>query len=300
MTTAKAFPIGFAAGLLALGALACRSAGEPRSGIPMLEDAIPVAAEPVLGQPLPFQAPPQFEITLAADEKHPAYIIWVGEVLYDVAVDEKGLVSYLSTSHPSFKTPEGLHVGSSLQEARAAGAGDFAPAHGWACYAELPSGWRAGTRLGAPPEKCEPKIAWFSKGWPPPPSPQVVSLDALPAIGQPLPFQAEPSFLTLVAASQMDFAHQIQVGGIVYTVAVDKEGRVSYLSTSDPSFRTPEGLHVGNDVDEVRAAGGTDFGYEHMAGCSARLPSGWRAGAEFVALPLICRSQISWFFQRED
>jgi hypothetical protein len=266
----------------------------------MLEDAIAVAAVPELGQPLPFQAPPQFEMTLAPDEKHPAYILWVGEVLFDVAVDEEGRVLYLSTSHPSFESPEGLRVGSGLDEIRAAGAGDFAPDHGWACYADLPSGWRVGTRLGTPPETCEPKIAWFFKGWPPPPSPRAIPLAALPAIGQPLPFQAESSTLTLVAASQMDFSHLVQVGGIVYTVAVDKEGRVSYVSTSDPSFRTPEGLHVGNDVDEVRAAGGTDFAYEHIAGCSARLPSGWRAGAEFVAQPLICKSRISWFFKRED
>lgn len=266
----------------------------------MLEDAIRVAAVPEIGRPLPFQAPPQFEITLAAAEKHPAYIIWVDDVLYDVAVDAKGLVLYLSTSHPSFKSPEGLQVGSTLDEARAAGAGDFAPTHGWACYAELPSGWRAGTRLAAQTQSCEPKIAWFFKGWPPPPSPEEIPLAALPALGQPLPFQAETRFRTLVSASQTQPSYFIRVDGIAYTVAVDGEGKVNYLATSDPAFRTAEGLHVGSNVDDLRGAGGTGFAYDYIAGCSARLPSGWHAAAEFVAEPLICQAEISWFFQSSD
>jgi len=166
MTTAiPVLPTRMAAGLLALAVVACHSARDSRSRVPLLEDAIPVAAEPVIGQPLPFRAEPQFEMVLPPAEKSPAYMIWVGEVQFDVAVNGQGLVSYLSTSHPSFQTPEGLRVGSTLEEARAAGASEFAPDHGWACYAELPSGWRAGTRLGDPPQTCEPKIAWFFKGW---------------------------------------------------------------------------------------------------------------------------------------
>jgi hypothetical protein len=153
------------AGLLALGSLVCHPLTDSWSQPPMLEDAIHVAAEPVIGQPLPFQAEPQYQIVMSPSRKDAAYVIWVGEILYSLAADDKGLVSYLSTTHPSFRTPEGLHVGSSLAEARAAGAGEFAPDHGWACFARLPSGWWAGSLLADPPQTCGPRIAWFFKGW---------------------------------------------------------------------------------------------------------------------------------------
>lgn len=154
-----------ALGFLVLGSLACHPVRDSWSRPPMLEDAIPVAAEPATGQPLPFRAEPQYQIVMSPTRKDSAYVIWVGEILYSLAVDDKGLVSYLSTSDPSFRTPEGLQVGSSLAEARAAGAGEFAPDHGWACFARLPSGWWAGTLLADPPQTCEPRIAWFFRGW---------------------------------------------------------------------------------------------------------------------------------------
>ena len=163
--TITANPRRIALGLLVLGGLVCHSARDSWARFPLLEDAIPVAAEPVIGQPLPFKAEPQYQIVMSPSRKDSAYVIWVGEILYSVAVDDKGLVSYLSTSHPSFQTPEGLHVGSSLAEAGAAGAGEFAPDHGWACFARLPSGWWAGSLLADPPQTCDSRIAWFFKGW---------------------------------------------------------------------------------------------------------------------------------------
>jgi len=136
---------------------------------------------------------------------------------------------------------------------------------------------------------------------PSPPSPSdAVTLDALPELGKPLPFHPESPFKLMVTSSHMEDACFIRVSGIVYTAAVDGEGLVSYLSTWDPAFRTPEGLGVGISVDELRAAGAAHFAYEYTAGCSAELPSGWRAGAEFVGQPLICKPQISWFFKKVD
>jgi len=124
-----------------------------------------VVCVPEIGKPLPFKADPQYEITMSTSRTDAAYFIRVGEIEYSLAVDDKGLVSYLSTSHPQFRTPEGLHIGSSLDEARAAGAGEFAPEHGWACFAKLPSGWWAASLLAGAPQTCDPRIALFFKGW---------------------------------------------------------------------------------------------------------------------------------------
>ena len=117
-------------------------------------------------------------------------------------------------------------------------------------------------------------------------------------MGKPLPFRSPTAVKTMVSLSHMEDSYHIRVDKILYTVSVDDQGLVSHLFTSDPAFRTVEGLSVGSTVDELRAVGATDFTYEHNWGCSARLPSGWRAAAEFVGEPLICQPQISWFFKR--
>ena len=131
-----------------------------------------------------------------------------------------------------------------------------------------------------------------------PPPDDAILVAAEPEIGKPLPFHAAPTLKTIVSSSQMQDSYLIRVDNVLYTVSVDREGLVAFLSTSDPLFRPPEGLYIGSTVDEVRAAGATDFAYEHNWGCSAELPSGWRAAADFVGEPLICEPQISWFFKR--
>lgn len=125
-----------------------------------------------------------------------------------------------------------------------------------------------------------------------------IVLAAEPEMGKPLPFHAKPHFLTTVTSSHMVDAYYIRVDKILYTVGVERDGSVSLLTTSDPLFRTPEGLHTGSTVDDVRAAGATSFDYENGFGCSAKLPSGWNAGSEFVGEPLICKPQIVFFFKR--
>lgn len=148
-----------------LGCLLGLSAWDSWAGSRWLGGPLLVACVPEIGKPLPFKADPQYEITMSTSRKDAAYFIRVGEIEYSLAVDDKGLVSYLSTSHPEFRTPEGLRVGSSLDEARAAGAGEFAPEHGWACFAKLPSGWWAASLLAGAPQTCDPRIALFFKGW---------------------------------------------------------------------------------------------------------------------------------------
>lgn len=138
------------------------------------------------------------------------------------------------------------------------------------------------------------------EGWSRPPMLEdAIPVASEPVIGQPLlPFHSPAAGKTIVSSSHMEDSYLIRVDQILYTVSVDDQGLVSHLFTSDPAFRTPEGLYVGSTVGELRAAGATDFAYEHNWGCSAKLPSGWRAAAEFVGEPLICQPQISWFFKR--
>jgi hypothetical protein len=52
-------------------------------------------------------------------------------------------VAYVKTSDSHFITPEGLKVGSSLDEVRRAGGSAVVAEAGWAFFSDLPSGWRA-------------------------------------------------------------------------------------------------------------------------------------------------------------
>ena len=155
--------------------------------------------------------------------------------------------------------------------------------------------WIAAAMLALSAFACRPA----KETLPPIPRPDdAILVAAEPEMGKPLPFHSPPAFKTFVSSSNIADAYFIRLDKILYTVSVDHQGLASLLSTSDPAFRTPEGLSVGSTVEELRAAGATDFAYEHNWGCSARLPSGWRAAAEFVGEPLICQPQISWFFKR--
>lgn len=66
-----------------------------------------------------------------------------GSVEYKAAVDNSDRVIYLETSSPTFRTGEGLGVGSTLKQILAAGGKPVIYETGWAQYSMLPSGWCA-------------------------------------------------------------------------------------------------------------------------------------------------------------
>ena len=90
----------------------------------------------------------------------------------------------------------------------------------------------------------------------------------------------------MTAAAQMYPKCEIVIAGARFTVA--GRAHVSFMETTDTAFSTPEGVHVGMTLAQVRALGATDVRAETGWRFYARLPSGWNtsfAGVPSVTLP---------------
>jgi hypothetical protein len=61
-----------------------------------------------------------------------------------------------------------------------------------------------------------------------------------------------------------------------FFVATIDRSHISYISTRDSLFRTPEGIHIGSNLKDVMQAGGNDIIEETGWAYYSRLPSGWR------------------------
>ena len=111
------------------------------------------------------------------------------------------------------------------------------------------------------------------------------------------------SDLLLVASSQTWPHKEFKVSGITYDIASDDKNLVAYVSTQDPSFRTPEGLGVGSTLEQTLATGAKSPWAEPGWAFHTRLPSGWSAafvsGRGMTDSPLQPNSKISWFFKRK-
>jgi hypothetical protein len=120
---------------------------------------------PVVGSPPTEETPFDGLLAIAPSRLDRMYRIEFQAAAFEVAVDSRGLVSYLSTSAASFSTPEGIQTGSpwsaALAAAGAAGAGPIREP-GWACHVRLPSGWHAAARLTGPGmDRCQGEVAWL-------------------------------------------------------------------------------------------------------------------------------------------
>ncbi len=99
-------------------------------------------------------------------------------------------------------------------------------------------------------------------------------------------------------------SYDVRYGGIHYSVGTERESDViKWVATSDPAFRTPEGLAAGDTVDKVRAVAVTEVGAEPGWAFHARLPSGWSAafvqGQSMTEGELSPTAKVCFFFKRE-
>jgi hypothetical protein len=124
------------------------------------------------------------------------------------------------------------------------------------------------------------------------------SLDAQPMLGAPSPFRSEPTFSTVIASAQIDSAYYARYKGILFTVAVSRERRISYIATSDSSFHSPEGIHVGSSVGQAHAAGAGELFREPGWACHSKLPSGWYVATALVGDHMVCDDKVSFLFKR--
>ena len=108
------------------------------------------------------------EMMTASADAWPYQQITVSGLSYGVAVNKQsGKVAYVDIRDPKFKTPEGLSVGSTLEQVLATGAKAPWGEPGWAYHTQLPSGWSAafvvGRGMADGPLQPTSKVSWFFK-----------------------------------------------------------------------------------------------------------------------------------------
>jgi hypothetical protein len=106
----------------------------------------------------------------------------------------------------------------------------------------------------------------------------ILSLEQLPRLGEVLAGSARTCRLTMAASAQMRPFHEVIVDARQFTVGVDSDRRIRFISTIDSSFSPPEGLHVGDALSAVlKVAPGAQVVREMGWGHYVELSSGWCA-----------------------
>ena len=124
-------------------------------------------------------------------------------------------------------------------------------------------------------------------------------------IGSPLPDKATKLNQGLVISSSQ-ISDQIYVfyeKGIKYTISLDKQNKINYISPEDKKFISPEGLHVGDTLKQTLAVTSHSSIKERGWAFYVRLPSGWNAaftqGPTWTEGELKDTTIIKWFFKRK-
>lgn len=141
----------------------------------------------------------------------------------------------------------------------------------------------------------------------------ILRLERVPQLGERLSHLEPSCTRTMAASAQMWPSYEAIVTGIKFTVGTDADAHVRFLATTDPSFATPEGLHVGDAVAAaVRAAPTQSIVREPGWGHYIALPSGWyafiddsqsdpsgRVDLNLGTRELASNARVTMFFMRE-
>jgi len=126
---------------------------------------------------------------------------------------------------------------------------------------------------------------------------------SVPRVGAAMPCKVDPGRYYVVASSQTARGCSAVFAGSEFLLATIDERTVSFISTRAPSFRTPEGVSVGQTLAQVQAAGGGDLVDERGWGYFSVLPSGWAAlypGIPGVkGSPPMAETRVIALFQRQ-
>ncbi len=99
----------------------------------------------------------------------------------------------------------------------------------------------------------------------------------IPRLGQKMPCVPNPSVAYVIKSAQTAEGCELSISGIVFFFATTNGKSISYISTKDPRFKTPEGIGVGNTLADVLAAKGGLPMEEPGLLYYSKLRSGWRA-----------------------
>lgn len=84
------------------------------------------------------------------------------------------------------------------------------------------------------------------------------------------------TMLFVTSASSIEKTYLITIDGIEYEVALNKNGKISYIQTIDPGFHT-DSLRIGSSLEETQSRADSELSTERGWGFYYHLPSGWNA-----------------------
>ena len=132
----------------------------------------------------------------------------------------------------------------------------------------------------------------------PVPSPPRIAVKALPKPCDILKVDVETSVRFASSPSQTWPSYEVEVGGIVYVLGVDKNKRVRFIHTIARQFRTPEGVEIGWTYDRLQKTFKREATCERGWACFVRLPSGWTASFMKFSGSVEPKETVGSFFQR--
>jgi hypothetical protein len=105
-----------------------------------------------------------------------------------------------------------------------------------------------------------------------------LALSQIPQLGDLLSSPGPTCTRILSSSAQTWPSYEAKVNGIAFTIGIDHDARVRYISTRDHSFASPEGLHAGDPAaTATKAASNATIMDERGWGHYILLPSGWYA-----------------------
>jgi hypothetical protein len=128
----------------------------------------------------------------------------------------------------------------------------------------------------------------------------------LPKLGQKMPCVPDASKQYAIAQAQLAEGCEAIISDITYFFGTTDHKTIAYISTRDPKFRTPEGIHVGNTLIDVLSVNGGAPIEERGWAFYSILRSGWRAeypglpgsGGDFGKAPEQSSKVVKLFIQR--
>jgi hypothetical protein len=141
----------------------------------------------------------------------------------------------------------------------------------------------------------------------------ILKVEHIPELGEHFHNPEEACVRIMAASAQMWPSYSTVIDGVGFAIAVDDDAVVRFVSTTDPRFVTPEGLHVGDGVATALGAAPTEtIQQERGWGYYIALPSGWYAfiddcrtdssgyvGLNLGTRPLQADARVMMFFRRD-
>jgi hypothetical protein len=124
-----------------------------------------------------------------------------------------------------------------------------------------------------------------------------------PRIGDKISGYPKSKYRLMIRSAQTDPAYEVSYQGIEFLVTANDDKRISAISTRDARFKTPEGIGVGDTLEQVLKVSQNQLSREPGWAFYVYLKSGWYAafaqGESMTEGELAPTAQVKWLFQRD-